>query len=328
MAGFTHSRGGLLFLLASIGLTLALYLPNLPTEYVGGDRTTYVKPLNSHDYLQMTRALFIDYRGEVVLGYYAPIASVSLMLDKAIFGSKRPFPKGTHLINLILHCINGILVWAVVRSIGGVWTACFTALFFLIHPMQVSSISWFAQRKVLLAMLFFLSSFSFYLEYRKKQSALFLVLSLVAFTASLFSKPQAIAAPFLFVATELLGFAGPRKIRTIPSKGTKGPANEFEYGSTSPSSNSEPRRGRRLLETIKTLLPTFPFFLIAIGFGIFTLFIKSSNSTQPVELLHQPFIAAAATFFLFCKSDAASQPYVYCIRNGMCGLPLSFGGSH
>src|SRR5262249_18714253 len=65
--------------------------------------------------------------------------------------------------NLALHIICSLLLWHVLRllAVPGPFLA---ALLFALHPVNVESVAWIAQRKNLLAMLFFLASIACYVR--------------------------------------------------------------------------------------------------------------------------------------------------------------------
>ena len=72
-------------------------------------------------------------------------------------------PTGYHVTNLILHMAETLLIWVILRklSIPGAFLA---AMLFALHPVNVESVAWIAQRRNMMAMLFFLLSILWYLK--------------------------------------------------------------------------------------------------------------------------------------------------------------------
>ncbi len=126
-----------------------------------------------------------------------PLTSLSHMLDCHLFG---PNPHRHHLINLLFHILNTLLLFAVLRQItAAFWQSAFVAAVFAIHPLHVESVVWISERKDVLSTLFWLLTIAAYFHYVKKPAISRYILTLVLFTLGLMAKPMLVTLPFVLL---------------------------------------------------------------------------------------------------------------------------------
>jgi protein O-mannosyl-transferase len=137
---------------------------------------------------------------------YWPVTSTSFWLEWRLWGDK---PTGYHITNLVLHVFDSLLIWLLLRRLA-IPGAFLAAVIFAVHPVNVESVAWIAQRKNLLALLFLLLST---LSYLKAQTRLttsserqpqvsagsWYLLSLVLFVLAMLSKGSAVVLPALLL---------------------------------------------------------------------------------------------------------------------------------
>lgn len=92
-----------------------------------------------------------------------PVTWLSHMLDVDLFGLDA---SGPHLVNLLLHIANTLLLFAFWRrATGALWRSAFVAALFALHPLHVESVAWVAERKDVLSTLFALLTLLAYERY-------------------------------------------------------------------------------------------------------------------------------------------------------------------
>jgi hypothetical protein len=95
--------------------------------------------------------------------YWHPLTWVSHMVDCQLFGLK---PAGHHLANLFFHMLNAVLVFLVFqRMTKAYWRSATLAALFALHPLQVDTVAWVAERKNLLSAAFWLLTMWAYVRY-------------------------------------------------------------------------------------------------------------------------------------------------------------------
>jgi protein O-mannosyl-transferase len=123
-----------------------------------------------------------------------PITWLSHMLDYQLYG---PHPKGHHLTSLLLHIANTLLLFMVLmRMTGAFWQCGFVAALFALHPINVESIAWVAERKNVLSTFFWFLTMWAYLHYVEKPNIKKYGLVSLFLALGLMSKPMLVTLPF------------------------------------------------------------------------------------------------------------------------------------
>jgi protein O-mannosyl-transferase len=130
-----------------------------------------------------------------------PLQFLSYMLDYKIW---RLDPAGYHFVNILIHILNGLLVYIIcIKFLKREKAAFLAALFFTVHPLNTASVSYISGRADLLAGFFsFISLILFFHFIDNKQSKRksYIFLSLLSFAAALLSKEIALIVPLLIFA--------------------------------------------------------------------------------------------------------------------------------
>ncbi len=129
-----------------------------------------------------------------------PLTWFSLMLDCQLSLPGGPNPGWMHLVNLLLHLVNTLLLFAVLkRMTGSLWPSAFVAAAFALHPMHVESVAWIAERKDVLSTFFFMLTLAAYAGYVRRPAIFRYVAAIVIFTLGLMAKPMLVTLPFILL---------------------------------------------------------------------------------------------------------------------------------
>lgn len=169
----------------------------LTADFLSWDDQAYT--INNPDAYSFSVINIKKWFSSFYVGNYHPITMASFAIDYLIGGKN---PAAYHLSALFIHFINCVLVYRLFSNLcKQPVVALLTAILFALHPVQVESVMWIAERKTLLAGTFSLAAFSAYLSYLEGKGKLILVY-IWCLTAML-SKGTAIVLPFSLLAIDL-----------------------------------------------------------------------------------------------------------------------------
>lgn len=126
-----------------------------------------------------------------------PVTWLSHMLDCQLFHTN---PAGHHYMSLLFHLLNMVLLFFVLkRGTGYAWRSLMVAGLFALHPINVESVVWIAERKNLLSMLFFLLALGAYQWYTHSPGVRRYAIVAALFALGLMAKAQIITFPFVLL---------------------------------------------------------------------------------------------------------------------------------
>lgn len=237
-------------------LTLATYAIALRHDFVTWDDDLLIirNPAVRQFSFAALRQMFSTYDPEL----YIPLTLLSFNIEHALFGLN---PMVFHATNILLHLINTLFVFLIVRHWSGRRTvAAAAALLFGIHPLNVEAVNWISGRKDLLSSTFFLLAYLQYLRLRARGDARFPRAVLLLFLAGLLAKVTVVTLPVVLLLQDL--------------------------------------RDRR---SMRAAIPEkIPFFALALVFGVVALHGKTQN-LEALPLLQTVLITAKSVVFTIGK---------------------------
>ena len=185
--------------LLAIGLalaTIALYYPVSSHPFLNYDDDVYVVH-NRHVQAGLTAETVEWAFVSREASNWHPLTWLSHALDSQMFG----LDAGKHHeTNLLLHVINVVLLFLVLwRASDYIGRSAMVAALFALHPINVESVAWIAERKNLLSMMFFLLTFGAYRWYARQPGWSRYLTVFALFALGLMAKPQVITLPFVLL---------------------------------------------------------------------------------------------------------------------------------
>lgn len=195
---------------------------------------------------------------------YFPLVSSCLWVQWRLWGDH---PAGYHVVNIILHGVNAVLVWRVLAGlrIPGAWLA---GVLFGVHPVNVETAAWITQHKNTVPMVFYLLAILSYVRFEDTRRGKWYALSLAGFLLALVSKTSVVMLPFVLIGCSWW------------------------------------RRGRI---TRGTVLRSIPFFALSLALGLVTVWFQYNRSiaedvVRTDSFLSRLAVAGCAVWFYLYKA--------------------------
>jgi len=158
LTGLENIKGRFILLGALlIAATCAAYIPAIRAGYIWDDDEYVLNSPTLHEPGGLGR---IWTEPDTIKQYY-PLTRTTFWLEYRTWGLN---PAGYHAVNILLHGLNALLLWMILRRLR-VPGAYFATLLFALHPVNVESVAWITERKNVLSGLFYLLALLSYLRY-------------------------------------------------------------------------------------------------------------------------------------------------------------------
>ena len=176
--------------------TIALYSPVVGHSFVVLDDHDYVVA-NAHVHGGLSWATIKWAFASTEAANWHPLTWLSHAFDYQLFALN---PAGHHLDSVLIHALNAVLLflllfWGTKR----VRPSLLVAALFAVHPLNVESVAWVAERKNVLSTLFFLLAIGAYGWYARRPGWQRYLLVAMLFAGGLMAKPMVITLPFVLL---------------------------------------------------------------------------------------------------------------------------------
>ena len=186
------------FLVICLLLVLAVgivYAPALTHDFVAFDDDVYVTENRyvKNGFVQGSLAWAFSFSHN----NWHPLTWLSLTLDGELFG---PNPTGYHLVNLLFHVLSTLILFIVLnRMTGALLPSAFVAALFALHPINVESVAWIAERKNVLSTFFWMLTLLAYERFARRPDLPRYLLVFSSLALGLMAKPMLVTLPFVLL---------------------------------------------------------------------------------------------------------------------------------
>jgi len=198
-----------------LGLTFLAFANCIPNDFAYDDQTqilanTFIRELRNLPKALVTETWYWrvqqdqdpNTEAKPTTPYYRPVFTVYLMILWKLFGAS---PMGWHFFNILVHMLVVYLVFLMLEQLSAdTRLSAIASLIFAIHPMRSESVAWISGVTDPILAVFLVSSFYFYVRFRREGVNKLLIWSLALFFLAVFAKEPAVALPIFIGTYELI----------------------------------------------------------------------------------------------------------------------------
>ena len=279
------SRRDVVFCTALAVATIAVYFPALGHAFLVFDDSDYVTA-NPHIHHGLAWSTIRWSFTTSAAANWHPLTWLSHALDYQLFGLHAA---GHHFDSVLLHALNAVLLFLLLRWMTGRSGASFVvAALFALHPINVESVAWVAERKNVLSTLFFLLAIAAYIRYAKKPEWRRYLLVAALFAAGLMAKPMVVTLPFVLLLLDYWPL-GRSAIRSSPlavrQRNAAGLPDTDQAAQSEKRASGEERTAKGEQRFISLLLEKVPLLVLSAASAVIT--VKVQRSGYAVRTLAQ-----------------------------------------
>lgn len=239
--------------LVLVFITFGVYWQSVNYPFISFDDPLYVtENTNIHQGLTIDSIskAFTDPHA----GFWIPLTWISFMADYELSGLN---PSQYHLTNILLHCANVLLLFALIYTMTGfLWRSFMVAALLAIHPLHVESVVWITERKDVLSLFFMLLASLSYVWYARTPSFTRYLTVTILLVSGLMAKPMLITFPYLLLLIDFW------------------PLQRFSSLSPAPPLNRPPAKQ---YSSLYLLVEKIPLFIICNVFSIVAFLIQHNK---------------------------------------------------
>jgi protein O-mannosyl-transferase len=180
--------------LSLAGMVFAVYWQVHEFNFVKFDDNFYINNNQQvKNGLNLENLLWAFSPTKIKTAYWHPLTWLSHMMDCQLFGLNAG---AHHLMNLFSHIVNVTLLFMALNLMTDApWKSGFAAALFALHPINVDSVAWIAERKNLLSTTFWMLTVLGYIRYARKPGIFRYLTVFGTLALGLLAKPMLVTLP-------------------------------------------------------------------------------------------------------------------------------------